>query len=486
MRPMALRDLLVGLASVEPAHNREIADLALDSRRVRPGTLFFAVPGESGDGRTFIPDAIARGAAAVVFEPEGYAAPADLPVTAFGIPNLKRRIGAIAERFYGAPSAQLVVVGVTGTNGKTTCTQLLSRALVGLGRRCAVIGTLGNGFPGALQAGTHTTPDAVRVHALLAEFRAAGASHISMEVSSHALDQGRVDGIAFDGVVFTNLTRDHLDYHGDMEAYGRAKARLFDWPNLRFAVINVDDPFGRALRERIAGRVKIWSFGLRAGEVRATDIRPLPDGFALHIETPMGAATIQTALLGRFNVENLLAVLATLLACDVPLNDALAQLRAATPVTGRLERFRGANTATVVVDYAHTPDALEQALLALREHAPGRLWCVFGCGGDRDRGKRPLMGAIAERLADTVVLTDDNPRHESPEQIVADIVAGMRSPPRVVRDRAQAIRTVIREARAGEIVLLAGKGHEDYQQVGDTRVPFSDRDLVRGLLQVAA
>jgi UDP-N-acetylmuramoyl-L-alanyl-D-glutamate--2,6-diaminopimelate ligase len=349
-----------------------------------------------------------------------------------------------------------------------------------------VIGTLGNGFPDALQAGTHTTPDAVRVHALLAEFLATGASHISMEVSSHALDQGRVDGIAFDGVVFTNLTRDHLDYHGDMEAYGRAKARLFDWPDLRFAVINVDDLFGRALREHIADRVEVWSFGLRAGDVRASDIRPLSDGFELHIETPMGAATIRTSVLGRFNIENLLAVLATLLACDVPLDAALAQLRAAKPVPGRLERFRGADTATVVVDYAHTPDALEQTLLALREHAPGRLWCVFGCGGDRDRGKRPLMGAIAERLADIVVLTDDNPRHEAPERIIADIVAGMQTPPRVVRDRAQAIRAVVGEARAGEIVLLAGKGHEDYQQIGDARLPFSDRDFVRDLLQVAA
>ncbi len=486
MRPAMLHDLLAGFANVAPAHDCKITELALDSRRVRAGTLFFAVPGESGDGRNFIADAIARGAAAVVYEPEGYAPPPDITVPTFSVVNLKRRIGAIAERFYGAPSRQLFVVGVTGTNGKTTCTQLLSRALAGVGRRCAVIGTLGNGFPDALQAGTHTTPDAVRVHALMAEFRAAGASHVSMEVSSHALDQGRVDGIAFDGVVFTNLTRDHLDYHGDMEDYGRAKARLFDWPDLRFAVINVDDPFGRALRERVAGRVKVWSFGLRAGEVRATDIRPLPDGFDLRIETPLGAATIRTALLGRFNVENLLAVLATLLACDVPLNDALVQLRAATPVPGRLERFRGANTATVVVDYAHTPDALEQALLALREHAPGRLWCVFGCGGDRDRGKRPLMGAIAERLADTVVLTDDNPRHELPEQIIADIIAGMQAQPRVVRDRAQAIRTVVGEARAGEIVLLAGKGHEDYQQIGDTRVPFSDRDIVRDLLKVAA
>jgi UDP-N-acetylmuramoyl-L-alanyl-D-glutamate--2,6-diaminopimelate ligase len=483
---MILRDLLAGFATTVPSPDREITELALDSRRVRPGTLFFAVPGDSGDGRAFIADAIARGAAAVVYESANYTPPAGLAVPAMGVADLKQQIGPIAERFYGAPSTQLFVVGVTGTNGKTTCTQLLARALVGVGQRCAVIGTLGNGFPGALQAATHTTPDAVRLHALLAEFHAAGASHISMEVSSHALDQRRVDGIAFNGVVFTNLTRDHLDYHGDMDAYGRAKARLFDWPDLRFAVINVDDPFGRALCERIGDRVKVWSFGLHAGEVRATDIHPLPDGFELHIETPVGAVTVRTALLGRFNVENLLAVLATLLACGVPLDEVLAQLRVATPVPGRLERFRGANTATVVVDYAHTPDALEQALRALREHAPGRLWCVFGCGGDRDRGKRPLMGAIAERLADTVVLTDDNPRHESPEQIIADIVAGMQSLPRVMRDRAQAIRTVIDEARAGEIVLLAGKGHEDYQQIGDTRVPFSDRDFVRDLLKVAA
>jgi UDP-N-acetylmuramoyl-L-alanyl-D-glutamate--2,6-diaminopimelate ligase len=482
----SLRGLLAGVIDVPPALDRAIAGIGQDSRTVCPGGLFLAVAGETSDGRRFIDDAIARGAAAIVFDADGYLPSEEKRVPAFPCPGLKRQIGVIAERFYGAPMASLSIIGVTGTNGKTTCTHLLARAFDAPPRRCAVVGTVGNGFPDALETSTHTTPDAVRLHALFADFVHAGAKRVCMEVSSHALEQGRVAGVAFDGAVFTNLTRDHLDYHGDMAAYGRAKASLFDMPGLRFAVINADDAFGHALAHRLEGKIEIWTYGLDGGTVRGRAVRIVPAGLEIDVETPRGNAVLRTALLGRFNASNLLAVLATLLAAGVGLADAIVRLEEARPVAGRMERFGGAMQPLVVVDYAHTPDALEKALLALREHAPARLWCVFGCGGDRDRGKRPLMGRIADRLADEVILTDDNPRTESPEAIIAEIEAGMRRPARVVRDRAAAIRLALSEAQAGEVVLVAGKGHEDYQQVGNQRIPFSDAQVVRDVLGIAA
>jgi UDP-N-acetylmuramoyl-L-alanyl-D-glutamate--2,6-diaminopimelate ligase len=349
-------------------------------------------------------------------------------------------------------------------------------------RRCAIIGTLGYGFPGALDPSLHTTPDWITLHRLLAEFLAQGAAYVSMEVSSHALDQGRVNAVAFDVAVFTNLTREHLDYHRDMETYGNAKAALFAFPDLKYAVINVDDAFGRALIERVRGRLMVLSYGLAGGDVRALALHPQPEGLILRVATPLGEAEITSALLGRFNAYNLLAALATLLALGMDLAEAVARLGQVRPMAGRAECFGGGRRPLVIVDYAHTPDALAQVLHALREHAKGRLWCVFGCGGERDRGKRPEMGRIAETLADEVILTDDNPRREDPERIIADILAGMHAAPRVLRDRRAAIAHAITGAAPGDIVLVAGKGHEDYQQVGEERRPYSDRDTVRGLL----
>jgi UDP-N-acetylmuramoyl-L-alanyl-D-glutamate--2,6-diaminopimelate ligase len=467
--------------------NREVRGLQTDSRRVQPGDLFLALPGMLADGRDYIGDAVASGAGAIAYETDdGYRLPG-APVPAFGVSGLRHQIGVIADRFYGAPSRRLVVVGVTGTNGKTTCTQLLAQALDQPPRRCAVIGTLGSGFPGALNASIHTTPDAVSVQRLLADFLDRGAAHVAMEVSSHALEQGRVNGVRFHVAVFTNLTRDHLDYHGDMTAYGQAKAKLFAHEGLKYAVINHDDDFGRRLLADVGAPVTCLSYGIEGGDVRAREVRPSPEGLWLRIRTPHGETELRSPLIGHFNVYNLLAVLATLLALGMELRDAATRLARAQAPAGRAERFGGARgLPLVVVDYAHTPDALEKILTALREHTRGKLCCVFGCGGDRDRGKRPVMGDIAERLADVVLLTDDNPRHESGDAIIADIVGGMRAAPRIIRDRRNAIATAIEGAAEGDIVLIAGKGHEDYQQVGDERRPYSDRDTVRTLLGEAA
>jgi len=480
---MRLSTLLAGFVDTPLHDDPEITGLTLDSRAVQHGFLFVAVPGTRADGRAFIAGALARGAAAVVYEADG--AESDVRAAgALGVRRLRQHIGTLADRFYGSPSQRLTVVGVTGTNGKTTTTSLLAQALDRAGRHCGLIGTLGSGFPGRLDPSLHTTPDAISVHRLMADFAAAGAEAVCMEVSSHALDQARVAGVAFDVAVFTNLTRDHLDYHGDMEAYAAAKARLFDFPHLKAAVINADDRFGQELIAR--ARARVVSFGFNNGDVRANAVRPSSDGLAIEVSTPAGSAEVRSPLLGRFNAANLLAVLAVLLVLGVPLTDAAAVLAHAQPVAGRMERFGGGERPLVVVDYAHTPDALEKALAALREHTAGRLLCVFGCGGDRDRGKRPQMGAIAERLADVVILTDDNPRHEEPLAIIREIAAGMRSTPTVVADRTQAIRAALAEARAGDIVRVAGNGHEDYQQVGAERRPYSDRDTVRALLQEAA
>ncbi len=477
-----LNDLLSGLLPDARVPELPVAGVTLDSREVRPGWLFLAVPGTGRDGREFIPDALARGATAVLFEAAGGFAPAPSSAPTFPLPDLRRRVGLIAARYYGEPSRHLSVIGVTGTNGKTTCTHLLAQALDAPGRRCALIGTVGNGFPGALDAATHTTPDAVRLHGLLAEFARAGAVAVAMEVSSHALDQGRVAGVRYALALLTNLSHDHLDYHATMEAYGAAKARLFEAEGLRQAVINAEDPFGRTLIGRLAGRVPVASYGFHHGDFRAIEVRPSPAGLALRLAAPGAEVALESGLLGRFNAENLLAVFAALVTLGLTPAQAGARLTGVRAPAGRMERFGGGTQPLVIVDYAHSPDALEKALAALREHAAGRLLCVFGCGGERDRGKRPHMGAIAERLADEVILTDDNPRGEDGDAIINEIAAGMSGRAAVIRDRRAAIARALGRARAGDIVLVAGKGHEDYQQAGTERRPYSDRATVRELL----
>ncbi|HRQ66430.1 MAG TPA: UDP-N-acetylmuramoyl-L-alanyl-D-glutamate--2,6-diaminopimelate ligase, partial [Xanthomonadaceae bacterium] len=374
----------------------------------------------------------------------------------------------------------------TGTNGKTSTVQLLAQALAALGQRPATIGTLGAGMHGAVESGQHTTPDVLSVHAMLARFRDAGASHVAMEVSSHALDQGRVDGVRFAAAVFTNLSRDHLDYHGDMRGYAAAKARLFAWPGLRHAVLNLDDEEGRLLRTVLPAGVRALGYGFAAdADVRASDLSLSLDGIAFDVATPWGRGRVESRLLGAFNAHNLLAVITVLGALGHSLEDVLVLMRQLQPVHGRMNRIGGDGRPLVVVDYAHTPDALEKALGSLRSHGGGRLLCVFGCGGERDRGKRPEMGRIAEDLADAIWITDDNPRGEDGDAIVAEVLNGLAHPARAVveRDRARAIAQAVAGAGSADIVLIAGKGHEAWQEAGGRRLPFDDLEHARRALE---
>ncbi len=493
MTLMRLDRLLAGIA-VPAKGDIMVSGLTLDSRSVRDGDAFVALAGARHHGIEFAPLAARQGAVAVLAEPvPGAAAPIACPLV--WIEDLRLHLGAIAARFHGDPSASMTVAGVTGTNGKTSTVQLLAQAFVHLGRRAATIGTLGSGMHGALDPGERTTPDVIRVHALLAEFRAAGATDVAMEVSSHALDQHRVDGVHFDVAVFTNLTRDHLDFHGTMEAYGAAKAKLFDWPGLRAAVVNVDDAFGRMLAERFESRLRgsdgqpgrLLRYGIESAgtEVRACNVRTHSEGIDFELVIAGHADKVRSKLLGHFNVANLLAVAGALSALDVPFDKIVEALQALEPVAGRMNRLGGGAAPLIVVDYSHTPDALEQALTTLRAHCEGRLVCVFGCGGERDAGKRPLMGAVAERLADVVIVTDDNPRGEDGDAIVTQIVAGLCAPERalVERDRERAIGLAIERARPGDVVLIAGKGHEAYQERGGVRRPFDDLQVARTTLE---
>ncbi|WJW75013.1 UDP-N-acetylmuramoyl-L-alanyl-D-glutamate--2,6-diaminopimelate ligase [Thiohalobacter sp. IOR34] len=494
---MRLGELLQGLAEVPPAVDLEIRGLALDSRRLAPGDLFLALSGTRQHGLEFAAEAQVAGAAAVAWEPDadldaGAPVLRELGLPAVAVPELGARLGEIASRFHGRPSEALFLVGVTGTDGKTSCSHFIAQALHQVGAPCGLIGTLGYGLYGALEPGAHTTPDAVTLQAELAAIRDRGATAAVMEVSSHALAQARTGAVAFDVAVLTHLGRDHLDYHGSLEAYAAAKRRLFESPGLGAAVLNADDALGRELLAGLPGDAEPVAYGLgplaRQGGGRwlqAEALRATGMGLEIEIRSSWGEGTLASRLLGRFNASNLLAALGVLLLRGLDFDTALERLAQVRTVPGRMEAFGGGEQPLVVVDYAHTPRALEAVLGALREHCRGRLWCVFGAGGDRDRGKRPLMGAIAERCADRVLLTDDNPRREDPEQILAEILAGMRAPQavQVERRRGLAIARALEAAGPGDVVLVAGKGHEDFQLVGDARIPFSDRAEVRRLLQ---
>ncbi|RXZ44453.1 UDP-N-acetylmuramoyl-L-alanyl-D-glutamate--2,6-diaminopimelate ligase [Crenobacter cavernae] len=449
-----------------------------DSRRVLPGDLFLACRGEYADGRDFIPAALTKGAAAVLWDDaDGFAWNPDWAVPNLPVPQLRERAGIVAAHVLGQPSLKMVVLGITGTNGKTSISHWLAQAFSLLGRKAALIGTVGNGFYGELTETSHTTPDPVTVQQRLAEYQRQGAKVVTMEVSSHGLDQSRVNGVSFATAVFTNLTRDHLDYHGSMEDYGAAKAKLFHWEGLKHAVVNADDAFGRQLIADIdKNATQVVSYGLEQGDVRPLKLAASLDGLALDVTTPWGEVAIKTELLGRFNAANLLACLATLCVNGVSLKDAAQVLSRIQPARGRMQRIGGSREPLVVIDYAHTPDALEKALATLAEIKPAgsRLLCVFGCGGDRDKGKRSMMGAIAEKLADVAVVTSDNPRTEDPQAIIEDILSGMEQAGHVDQDRAQAIAWAVQSARPGDIVLVAGKGHEDYQEINKVKHPFSD------------
>jgi len=463
--------------------------ITADSRRIEPGVAFAAYPGTHADGRKFVPDAIARGATAVLWESAGFAWDRGWQVPHLPVEGLQGRLGAIADFIYGSPSQALWMVGVTGTNGKTSCAHWIGHAFDACGRRAGILGTLGNGLVGALAPATHTTPDAPALHELLQQFRGAGAKAVAMEVSSHGLEQGRVGGIKFDVALFTNLTRDHLDYHHTMAAYGAAKAKLFTAPGLRTAVINADDPFGQSLIDGVRARgARLLTYGLAAGDIAASDIRMSGNGLALAVNTPWGKSEFTSPMIGNFNAQNLLGVLGVLLASDVPVDVATAALSRLQPPVGRMQRLGGTDRPLVIVDYAHTPDALEKVLTALRPAvAPaGELICVFGCGGDRDAGKRQEMGHIAARFADRVVVTSDNPRSEDPAVIANAVARGVRDEGNrrwsIDVDRDQAIRGAIGAAKSGDIVLIAGKGHETYQERDGVRTPFSDAAVATAAL----
>ena len=491
-----LGSLLEGIADCGARSSMPVSGLAIDSRRIHDGDLFIACPGSRGHALDHIDEAVHRGASAILYERPDPAHEMRLDeLTAFmpvvRVDRLRGRVGVIAARFYGHPSRRLTVFGVTGTNGKTSCSHFLAQAMTDLGRPCAVLGTLGlaepGQRPGAVDPAQRTTPDPVSLQAILARL---SCPAIAMEVSSHGLDQGRVNGVEFTTAIFTNLSRDHLDYHGDLENYGRCKACLFTMPGLEQAVLNGDDASAPAFHTRIARGVRRLVYGLEDwpgtafpgasrlhGEVHEADV----DGMRLRVDGDAGRAEFHLPLLGRFNASNALAVLGALLMQSIPLDAACAALEGLRPVPGRMECIALPSGGHAVIDYAHTPDALQKVIETLRAHYPGRLSCVFGCGGERDSGKRPLMGRVAERLADRVVLTDDNPRHEAPKVIVADILAGMTEPARaeVIHDRGRAIEAALAEAGRGDVVLIAGKGHEAWQSVGGQSLPWDDRAFVR-------
>lgn len=473
-----ISELVTELRHLAPAAR----GMSADSRQIRPGDVFLAFPGGAHDGRSHIDAAIAAGAAAVLWEPQDFTGQPHWYVPHLPVTHLREQAASLAAAWHGEPSQALWMTGVTGTNGKTSIAHWLSQAFTALGRNTATIGTIGNGFPGAIEHATHTTPDAVSLQALLAAYRDVGAAGVAMEVSSHGLDQGRVASVAFDVAVLTNLSRDHLDYHGDMAGYAAAKAQLFRWPGLKTAVLNADDEFGAELLNSLQGP-RLISYGLRQGDLRA---RCQADrlGLKLEITSPWGAGLLQSTLLGEFNAYNLLAALGALLAAEVPMANAIAALEQVRAVAGRMQRVEGFDGApTVIVDFAHTPDALEKVLAAMKPLTPGRLVCVFGCGGGRDTGKRPLMGVAVAAGADLAVVTSDNPRHEDPAAIVEGILTGMPAGQRVILDRREAIRSAIADATAEDIVVLAGKGHEDYQDVAGVKRPFSDFDEARAALQ---
>lgn len=467
------------------AQGAMIERLRSDSRRCAPGAVFLAYPGEKADGRAHIADALARGAAAVLWEEEGFAWREEWRAPNAPVRGLKQRAGELAHEFYGRPSQELWVCGITGTNGKTSCSQWIAAALGQRGVRTGVIGTLGSGFPGALAPLDNTTPDAPQVHEALRAMRRQGAAAVAMEVSSHGLVQGRVNAVAFDCALFTNLSHDHLDYHGSMEAYAEAKARLFDTPALQTAVLNLDDVAGVRLAQRLAGRgVRTIGYSLAPLTSSAADAHVSATTIAggeVQIASSWGAATVKLEPLGRFSVANALGVLGCLVAHGVPFPEAAALLAGLPPVPGRMQRVGDAPL--VVIDYAHTPDALEKVLHALRPVARARggsLVAVFGAGGDRDPAKRPLMGAAA-RLADRVLLTSDNPRGEDPLAIIAAIQQGAGAC-EVEPDRRRAIENAISAASPRDVVLVAGKGHERYQEAGGRREPFSDEAAAREAL----
>lgn len=492
---MRLSQLLHKMGYAAPALDQNIIGLANNSQQVQPGYLFLACRGKTSDGHHYIPEALARGAAAVFVEGDPVISVdhndfQQVPI--IKIADLTEQLYAIAAYFYAYPAESLQLIGVTGTNGKTSCSFFIAQTLHALRQPCGVIGTLGSGLLGGpLHEEGMTTPDALRLQKIFAMFHAQKIKYVAMEISSHSLDQQRIDGLAFEAGIFTNLTQDHLDYHHTMTAYAAAKKRFFTDYRMKTAVINADDPIGREWLgllppdKRVAYGIQVPKNLSARQVVSVKDVQFDWSGIYASVFTPWGEGQLFTPLVGEFNLSNILAVVATLGAMGFPLADILAFFPHLQAVPGRMQVFGGQSQPKVIVDYAHTPDALEKVLRTLRRHCQGQLYCLFGCGGDRDKGKRPLMAAIAERYADRVMLTNDNPRHEDPEAILAEILAGFHKPQQVVieANRSQAIKDIIQWANPGDYVLIAGKGAEAYQQIGDKKLPFNDGEIILEILR---
>lgn len=497
-----LADILPGVA-LEKAATIAVRNLCLDTRQLKIGDAFIAIVGNKVDGRDFIAKAIELGASAILVEADknwqGIAWLGDVPVIA--IEQLSAQVSAIAARFFGEPSKKVHLLGITGTNGKTTCSLLAAQLLARLQHKSAVVGTLGYGLLdttalapiaqqlGALHSTGLTTPDPIALQRILAELVNDGAASIAIEVSSHSLQQKRVANVNVHTAIFTNLTQDHLDYHGDLISYGNAKAQLLQAPGLHTAIFNLDDDWAKSLLGKVPAGVNALSYSTKiAADIYAQDIELNAFGVTAHLVTPWGEAKIQSPLLGEFNLSNLLAVIAAVAVQGFALDAIVACVPDLLPAPGRMQQVvvdQQAQQVQVIVDYAHTPDALENTLRAIQQHKAGNIWTVFGCGGDRDKTKRPLMGTIAERLSDYVIVTNDNPRSEDPSTIAGEILRGMNRPSGclVIADRAQAIDFAVQQAKAGDIVLIAGKGHEDYQIFATQTLPFSDTKQARIALQ---
>ncbi|MFZ2407843.1 MAG: UDP-N-acetylmuramoyl-L-alanyl-D-glutamate--2,6-diaminopimelate ligase [Methylobacter sp.] len=503
---LRLKDLLNGLATVSDQDDMPIGrtgsipiatlspslavvGLVLDSRDLVRGDVFVALAGAKQHGLAHVEQAINNGACAVIFDPAGNgrqlaeALQSNIStlVPMIAVENLGLKLGELAARFYGDPSRLMTVIGITGTNGKTSCSQFLSQML----DDCGIIGTLGWGEWGKLNKTLNTTPDALAIQKILAELLKNKKRAVAMEVSSHGLEQGRVNGVRFKGAVFTNISRDHLDYHGTMDAYVQAKLALLKTPGLVFAAVNLDDVYSGRIIAAVPESVQLWQFSAKgktadSGEsVIAENIRHETGGIEFDVRWRNELRRVKVPLFGDFNVENVLAVLTVMLAMGVSLDDAVKKLTGVKPVDGRMERFGAETDPLIFVDYAHTPDALDKVLSSLRKHCKQDLWVVFGCGGNRDTGKRPQMGKIAEQWADHVVITDDNPRYENGLDIVNDILAGCRSAKvEVIQNREQAIQKVVASAAKNDCIVIAGKGHEQYQESNGVCVPFSDRQVV--------
>jgi len=491
-----LSALLQGFISETSDVDVDVTGIAIDSRKVMPGDLFIACQAGQRSAIPYINAAVKAGASAVVAETGYLPEPFICSVPLLGISDLYTKTGIIADRFYGHPSADMTVIGVTGTNGKTTVSYILAQSLSDSDKNmCGLIGTLGYGRIDNLLPGLNTTPDPITLHHLLADMRDQNIGRVVMEVSSHGLDQYRIAGVDFNIAIFTNLSRDHLDYHGSMGSYADAKRRFFTNHQINRAVINIDDAFGSSLVKELDENVRVIAYTLNTDSnlrlkknislVSGKIMSGRSENLSLEVHTPWGEGCLTAHLLGKFNAYNLLAGLSALCLLNYPLDKALLRLSQCKNIPGRMERFGGDQHPRIVIDYAHTPDALEQVLLTLKTLCQGSLYCVFGCGGERDKGKRSQMGAVAERYADIIVITSDNPRHEDPDAIIQNILSGIqkRNQIRIEADREIAITSTIKAATKNDIILIAGKGHENYQDIGGKRFPFSDQQVVRRVLE---